>query len=76
MVDGMENDLPARDTELSPIGHDGGEFGGQVGIRGGFEPLPVTLPEFGPGLDDEFEGAVTCPRKTQPVRIGDLTSRH
>lgn len=28
MVDGMKNDLPARDTEVSAIGHDGGKFGG------------------------------------------------
>jgi hypothetical protein len=58
MVDGMENDLPARDAEVSPIGHDGGEFGGQVGVGGGFEPLPVALPEFGPRLDEEFEGVL------------------
>ena len=27
MVDGMENDLPARDTEVGAIGYDGREFG-------------------------------------------------
>lgn len=28
MVDGMKNDLPARDMEVSAIGHDGGKIGG------------------------------------------------
>ena len=31
---------------------------GQVGIGGGFEPLPISLPELGPGLDQEFESVL------------------
>ena len=58
MVDGMENDLPARDTEVGAIGHDGVDLGGRRIIKKKFEPLAVTVPEFWLGLDEKLEGVL------------------
>ena len=55
VVNRVKHDLPAWHLEYAVVRQDSRDLTGQIIVRGGFKPLAIALPKFGPGLNQKLK---------------------